>query len=407
MSNFALNKVTIAEAAELLMANIVSAVENKYIPLNACITGSPGLGKSEIVMQLATRLRDVLKLDYTPAVIDVRLGGMDSADVQGIPYVAHTGFKLQVTNHTTGETFETDEKDMFFSTPAWFPRDGRVSILFLDELLNAPIHVQHAAYRIILDRTVQNNTKLPDTCAIIAAGNLKSDKTGAKPLAPAAANRFGLHLTIDSERAAESFIEYAVGAGFNQNIAGYLNWKPAHTYEAPNSEEAAFPTPRSWYMVSTHMKNKYIANDPRMLRIAIAGAVGSKVATDFMGYLEFNEKLPDWKKVRAGEGYTVKHDDGGMMYNLSNSLAFQIIDALKEANSIKNGEGTSKKTADQVEAELGHLCDVSEQLKKEARIIMFKTIKAAGPDVKSAIIRVPRLRAQFSPLAGIINGTDK
>jgi MoxR-like ATPase len=405
MSNFALNKVTISEAAELLMANIVNAVMNKKVALNACLHGSPGLGKSAIVQQLAVNLKEKLGLDYTPDVIDVRLGGMDSADVQGIPYVSETGIKMQVTNHTTGEVFETTEKDMFFSTPAWFPRDGKVSILFLDELLNAPIHVQHAAYRIILDRTVQNGTKLPDTCAIIAAGNLKSDKTGAKPLAPAAANRFGLHLEIDAQRAAESFIEHAVSVGFDQNIAGYLNWKPDHTFKTPNSEEAAFPTPRSWEMVSQHMANDLIANDHRFLRIAIAGAVGSAAATDFMGFLEFNERLPDWKKVRAGEPYTVSHEDGGMMYNLSNSLAFQIIDALKEANAIKSGEYNGEKTAEAVDTELGFLCDISEQLKREARIIMFKTIKSAGPDVKSAIIRNPRLRAQFSPLASIINGT--
>src|SRR4030065_481378 len=170
---------------------------------------SPGIGKSSIVLQTAKELGI--------GFIDVRLAQMEQSDVAGIPFVA------------------TSAEVMKISVPEWFPSKEKIEkgekpqygILFFDELSNAPLGVQHAAYGIILDRMV-HGVELGDGWQIVAAGNLKTDKTGAKGVAPALANRFGTHLEIKATLA--DFSNYAVSKGFNHQIIGYLNFQPANLY---------------------------------------------------------------------------------------------------------------------------------------------------------------------------------
>lgn len=357
-----MNMVTIDQAAALMTASITDAFQKGMVPDPSCLHGSPGVGKSAIIMQMAENLET--KLGKPVEVIDIRLSAMEASDVQGIPYVADTG--RTIVEYRNGEEAQREEKEMFFSTPAWWPRDpNKFYILFLDELKNAPPHVQHAAYRLILDRSVQNGTRLPDTCAIIAAGNLKSDKTGARELLPAAANRFAMHLEIDTKRAADSFLNYAVQKRFDSSIIGYLMWKKASVYQAPDETEAAFATPRSWEFADKHTKNDLITNDSHLLQIAIAGAVGSAIATDFMGFRQYYTELPDWAKIRRGEAeYHMPEGKEQLKYAVSSSLALELLDALS----------THSKSNDMTR-DVNELTTILRQLPSEMKIIVFKTLK--------------------------------
>ena len=89
----------------------------------AMLIGSPGGGKSAVVAQVARKLQ-------LPC-LDVRAILYDPVDFRGLPSV-EKGFTV-------------------WSTPGFLPRDG-AGLLFLDELNAAPVAVQAALYRLILDR---------------------------------------------------------------------------------------------------------------------------------------------------------------------------------------------------------------------------------------------------------------
>ncbi len=388
MKNVA-NAVDISGASTMMSAVIGDAFQKGQIPQNICLHGSPGLGKSAITWQLADTLEQTLGKEVE--VIDIRLSAMEAADVQGIPFVQDAGYQDTAINGD-GVEFQYDVKEMFFSTPSWFPRDpNKYYILFLDELLNCGPQVQHAAYRLILDRSIQNGQTLPDSCAIVAAGNLKEDKTGAKPLLPAAANRFGLHLMIDRQNAHESFIEYAFKKRMDKSIIGFLNWKTSQAiYCPPTDGEAAFATPRSWEFLNDHLNNSMLAGNNHLLTIAAAGAIGSAMAVDFMGFREYYDRLPDWKPIRReGAKYDVPKDDETLKYAIASAITYEILDAM----NLEDQKQSQK--------EVENLCEVMKQLPTESKTVSFKLMRSEEATMVRFVDYKPLL-AEFNKISKFI-----
>lgn len=354
-----LNSVTIQQAKEIIFGLYKEALENNTTATNIMLHGSMGLGKSSVVHQVAKEL--------SMNLVDIRGSAIESSDIQGIPFVVN------------GE--------MKFSTPEWFPTDGTPTIIFLDEIGNAPVSVQHAMYRLILDRSIANGKVLPSNVFIIAATNLKSDKTGARDLVPAANNRFGLHLVIDSKRAAESFLNWAVNNGVEKSVIAFLSWKKEVVFVAPNDGESAFPTPRSWEQVSEHKKSRFISSNDEMLGVMVAGAVGTTAAVEYLAFLEYNQFLPDWYKLRNDPEYVYESPktDDAMMYALSVAIAFEALTAIEEDDG----------------GYVESLSNLINDLNDEVKIVLFRTMKRK-PEVMFQLVNFPSLREQFKSVAHYI-----
>lgn len=354
-----LNAVTIQQAKEMIFGLYSEALESNTTATNIMLHSSMGLGKSSIVHQVAKELGMNL--------VDIRGSAIESSDIQGIPYVFM--------------------EEMRFSTPEWWPVDGTPTIIFLDEIGNASISVQHAMYRLILDRSIANGKVLPDNVFIIAATNLKTDKTGARDLVPAANNRFGLHLVIDSKRAAESFLNWGMVNGIDKSIIAFLSWKKELVFVAPNDGEASFPTPRSWEQVSNHKNTKYIANNEDLLGVMSAGAVGTTAAVEYLAFLEYNQHLPNWVKLRNDPDYVYESPktDDAMMYALSVAIAFEALVAIEEDDSNY----------------VDKLSSLINDLNDEVKIVMFRTMKR-NPQTMFQLVNYPTLREQFQSVAHYI-----
>lgn len=336
-----LNLVNISEAYEMIKSTFQAQLKFKFKKhMNISITGSPGLGKSSIVHQVAAELGMY--------VIDLRLSAMEESAVLGVPYVLG-GI-------------------MAFSTPQWWPdeSDTRPFILFLDELWSASPMVQTAAYRLILDRTIQNGKRLPDNCFIIAAGNLKSDKTGARDPLPAAANRFGMHLEIDKTRSFKPFIEWAYKEEFDLRLLAFLEWSRESVY-GKIGKETAYATPRTIEDVNTHLKTY---KTDYLLNIAIASAVGSEWAHKFSGYRENFGKLPDYERVKAGDTkYTYEKPDTG---DIGLDFAIAITSAQQFIDLFGNEETRNKpETKQQGE----RLMVIVNQLDTDIQVIFLRNLK--------------------------------
>jgi MoxR-like ATPase len=95
--------------------------------------GAPGIGKSDIVKQIADA--------EGREVIDIRLPLWEPTDIKGIPY------------------YNATENNMVWASPAELPTDPKSNaIVFLDELNSAAPAVQAAAYQLILNRRVGQYT---------------------------------------------------------------------------------------------------------------------------------------------------------------------------------------------------------------------------------------------------------
>ena len=303
---------------------------------------SPGIGKSAIIKQI-TKEMDI-------GFVDVRLAQMEQSDVAGIPYVSHG---------SEGNGAEI----MRVSIPEWFPSKERIAagefpeegVLFFDEMSNAPVAVQHAAYRIVLDREVHRGCELGDKWVIVSAGNKKEDKTGAKGVAPALANRYAMHFDIRPDL--DDFTSYAVKAGMDTEVIGFLNFNASMLYRFdPKTSDVAFATPRSWEQVSNLLAVGYTEEE---LPIALGGCVGDGVTSEFMSFRKYYADLPDFTRIMDGEEeYTIpKGKDRGVIYALTSSLITNLAMNADNVDRIKN------------------LGKVMSQLEDDFLIMTYKTVK--------------------------------
>lgn len=300
---------------------------------NIFIHGKPGLGKSQAVREVAEKLGMDL--------IDLRLAGVDETMVMGLPYVW--------------------EGTQYFSTPAWWPSGDKPSILFLDEMKNAHPQTQVAAFRLILDRTIQNGKKLPDNCVIIAAGNMQSDKTGARELSVAMATRFCMHLVIDPDTTNRTFLNYAVARGLSRHIIGYLEWRKENTYQE-KSDESPVALPRTWEALSDNMlmygPGEFGTTE---FNTMVASTVGTTVGTDFCAYLANVDKLPDWAKVRTDDpdyDYVMPKNEPAIHFGVSTGLAMEMIENLNKNGTVLTGYEK-----------------ILDELPREMHIVFFRTLR--------------------------------
>ncbi|HMO07560.1 MAG TPA: MoxR family ATPase [Paracoccaceae bacterium] len=215
--------------------------------------GRPGVGKSEIVAQLAAETGSLL--------FDLRLTTIDPADLRGLPYY----------DHATRRTVWYRPEDL--------PDDpARPAILFLDELTAAPPAIQPAVYGLLQERRVGRHA-LPDSVFLVAAGNAVEDGAVAYDMGTALSDRL-IHLLVRAE-AQDWIAGYAQPRGLHPAVIAFLSTRPdllETTETALRRGEAIACTPRSWARVAEIMAQ---VPDRRLRDILIAGVVGEAAAAEF------------------------------------------------------------------------------------------------------------------------------
>ncbi len=233
------------------------------------IWGSPGIGKSSIVKQIAKEN----ELDF----IDLRLSLLDPTDLKGIPF------------------FDSNSKEAVWAEPNFLPKDKKSSgILFLDEINTAPPSVQAAAYQLILDRKI-GDYELPPNWAIIAAGNRASDRGVVYRMPSPLLNRF-VHLEL--EVSFKDWKDWAYKSNINPLIIAFLEYDNTKLFTFdPQKEQQAFATPRSWEYVHRVLASKM--SKEHLLEV-LQGIIGES-ATSFVNFLKIKDELPKIEDIVNGK----------------------------------------------------------------------------------------------------------
>jgi hypothetical protein len=265
------------------------------------IHGSPGIGKSEVVRQVADELGRQM--------IDLRLSQLDPVDLRGVPAV-------DIKKHETS-----------WNPPDFLPREG-TGILLLDEINSAAQATQAAAYQLVLDRRLGDYV-VPDGWDIIAAGNRASDRAIVNQMSTALKNRFA-HINYDVNN--DDWCEWAIKSNIAVEILGFIRFRPMllNEFEANgNSKDEkarlqrlkdaqAFATPRSWYFLHRALAQK---PDPEIEYELYSGIVGEAAAAEFMGYLKYYRDLPNLDHILMDPTKAKVPTEMATLYALSTGLA--------------------------------------------------------------------------------------
>lgn len=253
------------------------------------IHGSPGIGKSYIVAEVAKK--------HNLELVDVRLSQMDPVDLRGVPAIR-------------------DEQTVWMP-PVFFPKDqNSEGILFLDELNSAPPSVQAAIYQLVLNRKM-GEYELPHGWRIICAGNRISDRGVVFRLPTPLANRM-VHLSVEARF--EDFKLFAIREGLHSFVIGFLGFRPdLLTSESVSEDDSnpAFATPRSYHMLSNVLKTN---NDTSRIAPIIYGLIGYGAGIEFLSYVKVYEKLPDVGAIYRGEYPSVDKSEPALLYALVSAM---------------------------------------------------------------------------------------
>src|SRR5574344_216183 len=281
MSNTTSNYMTILPNDMIkLFSNLYAFPDAIKTQPTKMLWGQPGIGKSQCVMEFAKNLEK--KTHKTVKVTVASLLLMSPIDLRGIPAKDTNAAGELVAKWLTPELFKMDKSDSV------------INILFLDEISAAPPSVQAAAYQICLDKRVGEH-KFPENTIVIAAGNRVTDKAVAYKMPKPLGNRLTHFEMVCS---VEDWKKWAYKHDIDTRIIGFINHDHQYLnkFDA-NTDEVAFPTPRSWEMVDSYLK----AGDFDMVFPCIAGSVGRGTATEFKTYCNVYDKLPNWDDIASGK----------------------------------------------------------------------------------------------------------
>jgi len=282
--------INVDRMVNMLSKSYISLIEtntqfNKFP--SVMLWGPPGVGKSQGVRQIAKSIED--NTNKKVVITDVRLLLFNPVDLRGIP-TANEDKSLAVW--LKPKIFQMDESD------------NVVNILFLDEISAAPPSVQASAYQITLDKMVGEH-KLPDNCIVIAAGNRVTDKSVAYNMPKALANRL-CHFEIKGD--SSSWHDWAVKTGIHEYVVGYLEYNSTALMRFDSSgTNLAFPTPRSWEMVSNILNT--ISDNIDEVYPMVVGCIGHATASSFKTWVELYKSMPSIEDIFAGKEIIVPKAD--------------------------------------------------------------------------------------------------
>ena len=358
---------SIGNVVEMLSEAYICLIE-KNLPLknmpSVMMWGPPGVGKSHAVRQIAGNIEK--KTGKSVHVTDVRLLLFNPIDLRGIP------------TSNAEKTLAIWLKPQIFQMD---PGEDVINILFLDEISAAPQSVQAAAYQITLDRTVGEH-RLPENCIVIAAGNRLTDKSVAYKMPKALANRL-LHFEI--EWSFSPWKKWAIGAGIHEKVVGFLSFRPDRLMRFdPGSEDLAFPTPRSWEMVSNILSG--INDDSEKMYSLIAGLVGTGVAMEFRSWNQVYKDLPSLDDIFDGKDPSVPVSTDAM-YALTSSMVTYARTHKDDMERI----GNSIRYADRMPPEFG--------------AILLKDYMYLDEDYVKKLMRIPEYLKWMESTGRLMNGT--
>lgn len=198
--------------------------------------------------------------------------------------------------------------------PDWLPKEGTYGVLFFDEVAQAVGATQNILSRILNEWSIGEH-KIPDTWAIIAAGNRMSDRAGTHVMPTHVRDRLCF---LDVEPNLEDTIAYFMENRVSEKVCAFLRFKPEMLWKF-DRDANSFPTPRGWERVSSVISRWSLS--PMAERETVSGIIGLPASTDFYAFLAVYDEVPDVKELIKNPDTSVIPERPDVLYAVCGALA--------------------------------------------------------------------------------------
>lgn len=298
------------------------------------ISGPPGLGKSEMMVQLCENLGWGLLICYISQMTIDMMSGMPMIKVTGeddhskfVPWSIPEMFNMQnmrvKPNPSKFQKIKDDggpekvKKELSeeqvklleqviggqdahdYGSDYLGNAEGNIPIvLFLDDAHLPDRSIQKYMFQLLGEKTIHKHT-LPSNVALILAGNRGEDKAGHQQILAPIANRIRW---VDVRYDLDSWVNnYAIKNGIRLDVISFLQNNSECIASTP-MESSAWASPRSWTYASLEMDQFEKVNGRLTLEdsyIIVKGTVGASIASRFQEYCAL---LMQWEADRILAG---------------------------------------------------------------------------------------------------------
>lgn len=256
--------------------------------LPALIKGAPGVGKSDIVAQVAKELG--MNLIITHPVVS------DPTDFKGLPGIVEG----QAEFLPYGDLRKLLEAD-------------KPTICFLDDLGQAPAAVQAAAMQLILARRV-NGHVVSDKVVFLAATNRREDRAGVTGILEPVKSRFATILAL--EPSVDEWVEWALSNDMPTELIAWVRFRPNLLWAPnPTADIVNSPCPRT-IAFAGKLINAGITDME-----TLAGSIGEGAAAELVGFLRICNELPDIDEILLNPTQAPVPQNPAALYAVASALS--------------------------------------------------------------------------------------
>lgn len=228
--------------------------------LPVLLKGAPGVGKTDLVTQVAKEVKYDL-FTIIPVICD-------PTDGKGFPAKVNGHYEWQLCG------------DAYRITKAKKP-----TIVFIDDLGQAAPVVQAAFMQWILLRRIGEHD-IPDCVVFIAATNRRKDKAGVTSILEPVKSRFATILELEAD--ADEWIKWAFDNDMPAELIGFVHFRPTILNEgAATADIVNHPCPRTLAFAGK-LINAGITDAE-----SLGGAIGAGAATELTGFMRVYQDLPN------------------------------------------------------------------------------------------------------------------
>jgi hypothetical protein len=275
------------------LVKLLKLAQNAPALYSVMIWGAPGIGKTDIVLDLAQELG----VDCQEIV----LSNIEPTDMQGIPSIEADG-KYPEINRTV--------YNLTSLLPLDNGPDGKGGFIFFDEINRSSPEVQNVALKLIRERALKSVPglkggyyKVPSKWVIVAAGNRpEDDPIFVGDFSQALGNRF---TQVNYAPTFDDWKEWAESKGIDHRIMGFLKFLPDNLYTGSSERKVGgkrpttlYGSPRSWAQSSLQISHEEVFSGAGLSTEEIVSIVarntGISLASEFREFMEgfygINEK---------------------------------------------------------------------------------------------------------------------
>lgn len=241
---------------------------------NALIVGSPGIGKTDIIRQVADTLGADLIISHLAIESPINFKGMPAI----------------IDGEAVFLPFENLKKLMTAT--------NKLTIFFMDDFGQAPDAVQAAAMQLLQGGEIDGK-KVSDKVRFVAATNRRADRAGVSGILAPVMDRFCI---INMRASADDWCEWAADNRDRIHVAlpAYVRWKPQRLEKWEPQKGGVIAnsfTPRGLERVSQIMLNPMLQE--RDWHTLFAGCIGEASALELKAFIDRINNLPTPQEIMA------------------------------------------------------------------------------------------------------------